>query len=33
MRRPTLLLEDTTGDGHKSGVIGESDAVLAVVRL
>jgi hypothetical protein len=28
-----LLLEDTTGDGHRSRVIGESDAVLAVVRL
>jgi len=28
-----LLLEDTAGYGHKSRVIGESDAVLAVVRL
>jgi len=28
-----LLLEDTTGEGHKSRVIGDCDAVLAVVRL
>jgi hypothetical protein len=28
-----LLLEDTTGDGHKSRVVGADDALLAVVRL
>ena len=28
-----LLLEDTTGDGHKSRVVGDADALLAVVRL
>jgi hypothetical protein len=26
-----LLLEDTTGDGHKSRVVGDADALLAVV--
>ncbi|HSN22211.1 MAG TPA: hypothetical protein VLS49_16125 [Usitatibacter sp.] len=28
-----ILLEDTTGKGHSSRVIGESPAVLAAVRL
>ena len=28
-----LLLEDTTGDGHKSRVVGDANALLAVVRL
>jgi hypothetical protein len=28
-----MLLEDTAGDGHRSRVVGSSDAVLAVVRL
>ena len=28
-----MLLEDTTGDGHRSCVIGDVDAVLAAVSL
>ena len=28
-----LLLEDTTGEGHRSRVVGGDDALLAVVRL